>query len=284
MIGPGERAADALRAATDRLAAVSATARIDAELLMAHAAGVSRGALLLELRDQTVPAGFDALVARRMAHEPVAYIVGHRDFWTVRIAVGPGVLVPRADSETLIEAAVEAFGAGGPARVLDLGCGPGTLLCAALDQWPCATGLGMERSAAARDYAARNVGALGLAARARIVAGDWTVPGWRTRIDGTFDLILANPPYVAADAVLMREVAAHEPHAALYAGAEGMDDYNAIIPALTGLLADGGVAVVELGAGQADAVRAIAAAAGLSGTVRRDLGGIDRALVLRTDA
>ena len=138
-------AAGALREAAARLEGVSATARLDAELLMAHAARIERSELLLRLRNMAAPEGFAALVERRAAHEPVAYILGYRDFWNVRIKVAPGVLIPRADSETLIEAAVAAFGARGPETILDLGCGPGTLLLAALDLWRDAHGLGIER-------------------------------------------------------------------------------------------------------------------------------------------
>ena len=116
---------------------------------MTHVLGVSRDDLLLRRLDDPVPPAFAALIARRLAHEPIAYITGTRAFWTIDIAVGPGALVPRADSETLIEAAVEHFADRAPATILDLGTGPGTLLLAALDQWPMARGLGVDRSAQA---------------------------------------------------------------------------------------------------------------------------------------
>ena len=147
---------EALADAAVRLAAVSDTARLDAELLMAHALGVARDDLLLRRLDGEAPAAFEPLVARRRAHEPVAYITGRRAFWTIELSVGPGVLVPRPDSETLIEAAIAHFGARTPARILDLGTGPGTLLLAALDQWPEATGLGVDASEAALAWARRN--------------------------------------------------------------------------------------------------------------------------------
>ncbi|TXC73219.1 peptide chain release factor N(5)-glutamine methyltransferase [Sphingorhabdus soli] len=278
-------AASALREAAARLEGVSATARLDAELLMAHAAGIERGELLLRLRDMAAPAGFAALVERRAAHEPVAYILGYRDFWSVRIKVAPGVLIPRADSETLIEAGIEAavaaFGEPGPATILDLGCGPGTLLFAALDEWRDAHGLGIERSAVARALAMDNAEALGLADRAEIRAGDWTAAGWTEAIGARFDLILCNPPYVAPEAELMREVADYEPAEALYAADEGLADYRIIIAALPALLSENGSAVIELGAGQAGDVGALADAAELAWATRDDLGGHARAMVVK---
>ncbi|HEU0066644.1 MAG TPA: HemK/PrmC family methyltransferase, partial [Sphingomonas sp.] len=182
----------------------SATPRFDAELLMAHALGMERSALLLDL-DRPTPPGFAALVERRMRHEPIAYITGTRGFWTLDLAVGPGVLVPRADSETLIEAAIAHFAGRAPARILDLGTGPGTLLLAALTHWPGADGMGIDASPAALAYARRNADALGIA-RAAFRLGDWA-----TGIEGRFDLILANPPYIGTDEPLPAEVRDHEP-------------------------------------------------------------------------
>ena len=253
----------------------SATARLDAELLLAHAMGITRERLLLTLGDQPVPPGFAELVERRAAHEPVAYITGTRAFWTIDLAVGPGALVPRADSETLIEAAVDHFaGTPGPARILDLGTGPGTLLLAALAQWPGASGLGVDASAAALDQARGNAQALGMAARAAFRLGDWGA-GLAER----FDLILANPPYIATDADLPHEVRGYEPAQALFAGVDGLDDYRRIAPQLPALLAPGGVACVEIGWDQGAAVPALLAGQGLSATVRRDLAGQDRCVV-----
>jgi release factor glutamine methyltransferase len=267
----------ALADAAERLAAVSETPRLDAELLLAHALGVERSALLLDPARYAVPPGFATLVQRRLAHEPVAYILGYRDFWTIRLAVGPGALIPRPDSETLIEAAAAHFdGTPGPARILDLGTGPGTLLLAALAIWPQARGLGVDRSEAALTYAQANAAALGCAERAQFRVGDWT-----EGLDGTFDLILANPPYIVEDAALMRDVADYEPAAALYAGADGLDDYRRILPALPGLLAEGGVAIIEIGAGQYQQVQSLAMASGLTVQHRHDLGGHIRAIICR---
>lgn len=265
----------ALSSTAQKLGGVSDTPRLDAELLMAHALGVERGALLLDPARFAVPNGFAALVERRLAHEPVAYIVGYRDFWTIRLAVGPGVLIPRPDSETLIEAAAVHFGAGGPQHILDLGTGPGTLLLAALAEWPQATGLGIDASDAALAYARSNGGALGFTDRAEFRSGDWTVG-----VEGAFDLILCNPPYIADTEALMPDVADYEPTGALFAGIEGLDDYRRIVPDLSRILAPGGIAVLEIGATQHMLVRQLAEAVGFAVACQQDLGGRDRALTL----
>lgn len=264
------RVREALADAAAGLAAVSDTARLDAELLMAHALGVEREALLLHGLDDAAPAGFALLVERRLAHEPVAYITGRRAFWTIELEVGPGALIPRPDSETLIEAAIAHFGGRAPGRILDLGTGPGTLLLAALDHWPDATGLGVDASEAALAYARRNGHS-----RAQFRLGHWG-----EGLDERFDLILCNPPYIEQAAELPPAVARHEPAAALYAGADGLDDYRALAPKLAPLLAPGGVACVEIGAGQEKAVSGLFAAEGFTIESRRDLRGIVRCLVL----
>ena len=271
-----ERARTALATAATRFA-FSATPRLDAELLMAHALGIDRNALLLDL-DRGVPAGFASLVDRRAAHEPIAYITGTRGFWTIDLAVGPGALVPRADSETLVEAAIERFAATPPATILDLGTGPGTLLLALLAEWPAAQGLGIDRSAAALGYATANAPATGVGRRARFVRGDWAAA-----IGVRFDLVVANPPYVEADADLPREVRAHEPAGALFAGADGLDEYRRLAPVLRGLIAPGGAAILEIGATQATAVTALLAAEGFAVACRADLGGRPRVLVASCD-
>jgi release factor glutamine methyltransferase len=269
---------DALAVAAARLAGVSETPRLDAELLMAEALGVSRETMLLSRLGEAAPAGFDALLDRRLACEPIAYILGRRAFWTIELEVGPGVLIPRPDSETLIEAALAYFGAAGPRTVLDLGAGPGTLLLAALDQWPEARGLGIDASETALGFARRNAARLGLAGRVELRRGDWA-EGIATR----FDLVLCNPPYVEAGSALPRDVSEWEPAEALYAGADGLDDYRRLAPALPRLIAPGGIACVEIGAGQADAAGELFTATGLGVTVRADLAGRDRCLLLRLD-
>jgi len=264
---------EALAAAAGELAAVSETPRLDAELLMAHALGVEREALLLGQMDDSAPAAFEGLLARRLAREPIAYITGRRAFWTIELEVGPGVLIPRPDSETLIEAAIAHFGEGGPRRILDLGTGPGTLLLAALDQWPEATGLGIDASEAALVYARRNGND-----RAEFRLGDWG-----EGIDERFDLILCNPPYVETDAELPPDVARYEPEAALYAGTDGLACYRLLAPQFRRLLAPRGAICLEIGAGQAQSVGALAAAQGFTIESRNDLKGIARCIVLTLD-
>jgi len=261
-------------AAAQQFAGVSDTPRLDAELLMAHALGVSREQLLLRHLDDPVPAGFAALIDRRLAHEPVAYITGTRDFWTISLAVGPGALIPRPDSETLIEAAVAHFAGTAPTTVLDLGTGPGTLLLAALAEWPEACGVGVDASAAALDFARGNAERLGMRARVRFIQGDWAAT-----IDRRFDLVLCNPPYIATGEALPAEVRDHEPASALFAGADGLDDYRVIAAQLPGLIAPGGMAAIEIGATQGAAVTALLAGQGLGVALRRDLAGRDRCLV-----
>lgn len=266
-------AAQALAEAARRLASVSDSPRLDAELLLAHAIGIGREALLLGLRDQAVPAGFESLIARRLAHEPIAYIVGHRDFWTIDLAVGPGVLIPRPDSETLIEAAVGHFGQAGPRAVLDLGTGSGALLLAALAEWPDAIGLGIDASAAAVTVARANADRLGLSARAEIREG-----GWVDASAGTFDLVLCNPPYIADDEPLPADVVRYEPASALFAGPDGLDDYRALAPLLR--LPPGGIACFEIGSSQAGEVSALFRARNFHTHVKQDLAGRDRCVIV----
>ena len=270
--------AEALREAARRLAETSDTARLDAELLMAHALGVSRSDLLLRHMQDAPPAGFEALVERRGRHEPVAYILGRKEFYGREFLVAHGVLIPRMDSETTVAAALEACLA--PARVLDCGAGSGALLLTVLAECPSSEGVGIDRSADALAAAAVNAARLGLNDRAQLLHRDWNQPGWADDL-GRFDLVLANPPYVEDDAPIAPAVREWEPAGALFAGAEGLDAYRVLIPQLPGLLAEGGVAVVEIGAIQADAVSAIAADIGFNAGLRRDLAGRPRALVLR---
>jgi release factor glutamine methyltransferase len=264
--------ARALSRATQQLSKTSDTPRLDAELLMAHAMGIERDTLLLAPPAGPVPTDFAGLLERRLGNEPIAYITGKRAFWNIELEVGPGVLIPRPDSETLIVAAIEHFaGTAGPKRILDLGTGP----LAALDHWPRATGLGVDSSEAALDYARANARRLGLANRAHFRRGDWT-----NGVSETFDLVLINPPYVAEDAELAPEVAEHEPAEALFAGAEGLDDYRRLAPEIGRLIAPGGLAAIEIGFDQADAVSEILVAGGLKPRLARDLAGRARAMLI----
>ncbi len=264
---------EALTTATTQLAAISDTPRLDAELLLAYALGIDRSALLLSLPD-AVPDTYARFVARRIAGEPIAYILGTRDFWTITLNVGPGVLIPRPDSETLIDAARAHFGKMGPTRILDLGTGPGTLLLAALDQWPAASGLGIDASEAALGYACQNASAIA-PGRAEMRHGDWAAG-----ITERFDLILCNPPYVEDSADLQTQVRDYEPAVALFAGPDGLDAYRHIIPQLAAILNPGGIAILEIGWQQAKLVSALATTQGFGCVVRQDLGGRDRAIIL----
>ncbi|RIV88468.1 peptide chain release factor N(5)-glutamine methyltransferase [Aurantiacibacter xanthus] len=270
--------ADLIRQAAARLEPVTDTARLDAELLMAHVLGVSRSDLLLRHMREEGPQDFAALIDRRAAHEPVAYIIGEQEFYGRPFAVTPGVLIPRADSETTVQAALDS--ARPDARVLDCGTGSGALLLTFLAERADARGVGIDASEAARHCAQTNTEALGLAERAQITAADWSKPGWADAL-GQFDLVISNPPYVEADAALNRQVRDWEPAEALFAGAEGLDDYRLLIPQLRGLLKPGGVAVLEIGWQQAETVSALAKAEGFTAELRRDLAERPRALILR---
>jgi len=284
----GLTVSQALRAATAQLCATSDTARLDAEVLMAHALGVSRSDLLLRHMAEPVPAAFAGLIERRVEHEPVAYIVGTQEFFGLSFQVSPAVLIPRADSEVLVEAALAAAPARRqvlgqvPGRVLDCGTGSGALLLAVLAHRPEAWGLGIDRSEEALAIARANAQSLGLSDRAAFLRADWTQPGWAEPLGAPFDLILANPPYVESEAELAPSVRDHEPAGALFSGPEGLDDYRVLVPQLPGLLAPGGAALVEIGATQAADVLAIGAAAGLAGRVHRDLAGRERTVEFAT--
>ncbi|MBU2033386.1 MAG: peptide chain release factor N(5)-glutamine methyltransferase, partial [Alphaproteobacteria bacterium] len=224
----------AIRRAAELLAASSDTARLDAELLMAQALGATRSDMLLRHMREPEPAGFATLVERRARHEPGAHILGWQEFYGLDLKVTRDTLIPRGDSETLVEATVEWFAdREPPARILDLGTGTGALLLAALSLWPEAAGLGIDASEAALAVAQENAVALGMGERASLRLTDWRQPGWADSL-GRFALVLCNPPYVEEDAELAPEVRDHEPARALFAGAEGLDDYRILNPALRG--------------------------------------------------
>lgn len=268
--------ARALDDAARQLSQSSETARLDAELLMAEAFHIDRDKLILSPPEREVPKRFWSMVKRRTKGEPVAYITGRRAFWNIDLHVGPGVLVPRPDSEVLIASAIEHFeGSPGPKRILDLGTGPGTLLLAALDIWPKATGLGIDVSRRALSYFAANARRLGFDDRARFKLGNWA-----EKLSEQFDLILCNPPYVAQGAELGPGVREYEPDEALFAGETGLDAYCSLAPQLPRLLNSGGLAAVEIGYDQANAVAALLARDGLKGRVAQDLAGRERALLL----
>ncbi len=250
--------------------------RLEARLLLAHVLGVTQEALIADPRAAgPVGTAYQDAVARRADHAPLALILGHRDFWSLRFAVSPATLIPRPDTETVVSAALRGTT---PDRVLDLGTGTGCLLLALLHEFPGAFGVGVDLVPAAARLAAANASALGLASRAAFLCGDWAAA-----LRGPFDLIVANPPYIMSQEIpgLMTEVAAHEPTTALDGGPDGLAAYRAILAALPGLLAPSGEAILEFGAGQAEAVGALATAAGFFHRCENDLSGIPRIIVLR---
>jgi release factor glutamine methyltransferase len=270
--------AQAIRDGAVRLETVADTPRLEARLLLAHALGVPRDDLIRDPHRLIDTGAYETLLLRRIAHEPLALITGHREFWSLDFLVSPVTLIPRPDSETLVEAALAAFaGRPPPRRILDLGTGSGCLLLALLTEFQSAFGIGTDLTPDAAALAATNAGKLGLNDRAAFVAGDWTNP-----IVGHFDLIISNPPYIADRDIdgLMPEVAQHEPRRALEGGADGYDAYREILPILLDHLQTDGVAVLEVGQGQATCVAEQARTAGLEASFRLDLAEIPRAIVL----
>jgi len=271
--------------AADLAAAGVEDARRDAWLLLAAATGRSRADLVagsedaLSGEDGGRLAGF---VGRRLAREPIAYIVGEREFWSLPFRVSPAVLVPRPESEIVVEAALDRVRRDAVLRILDLGTGSGCLLLALLSELPSARGLGVDRGAAALEVARHNAAGLGMAGRARFREGDWG-----QGLEGLFDLIVSNPPYVARGdaASLEPEVVTYEPAEALFAGGDGLEAYRALLPDCARLLAADGVVCLEIGQGQAPAVTSLARQQGFRLVASRaDLAGIVRCLVLQWSA
>ncbi len=223
---------------------------------------------------------FATLITRRAAREPLAYITGAKEFWSLDFAVGPGVLIPRPDTETLIEELRRIYpDRSAPLAILDLGTGSGCLLIAALTEYPNAIGVGIDRSPDALAWAARNVAAHHLDDRATLIE-----TGWLEEASPGFDVVLSNPPYIptAEIAALEPEVARFEPFAALDGGPDGLDAYRALAPRIGHLLKPSGHAFLELGAGQGDAVGTLLRTAGLETTrFAADLAGIPRCLVAK---
>ena len=257
--------------------------RFEARLLLSRAAGLTIEQLIARGPD-AAPAAVATLLreltARRVRREPMAYILGEREFWGLPFTVSPAVLIPRPDSETVIETVLDFLpDRSRKLRILDLGLGSGCLLLTLLREYPQATGVGIDASEAALAVARANAETLGVASRARLLAADWRQEGWTSSLEGPFDLLVSNPPYIESAAVegLMPEVSAHEPRLALDGGADGLAAYRIIAAAAPRLVAAGGWAVVEGGEGQAADIAALFAAAGFSPrSPRQDLGGVDR--------
>ncbi len=240
------------------------TAALDARLLLLDALGIEPTELLAR---PEIPLGdlgaarLEAAAARRLAREPVARILGQREFWGLPFALSPETLVPRPDTETVVETALSLVGDGtAPRRILDLGTGSGCLLVALLHECPTAFGIGVDREPAALVTARRNAEANGVGARARFIAADWAAP-----LRGPFDLVVSNPPYIASAVIgdLDPDVREHDPRLALDGGPDGLDAYRRIIGEAGRLLVPGGALVLEIGYDQAAAVRALGVGAGL---------------------
>ncbi|TNE40827.1 MAG: peptide chain release factor N(5)-glutamine methyltransferase [Alphaproteobacteria bacterium] len=271
----------AVQSATDLLKKAGVEdARRDAALLLASILAKDSGFLHREpdyLLSEDEDDAFDTAVGRRVKREPVSHILGRREFWSLEFAVGPEVLDPRPDSETLIAAALAACEENvNPRKILDLGTGSGCLLLSLLSELPKAQGLGIDASEAALRVAAENAAMLQLDTRARFRTGNWCAG-----LQESFDLVISNPPYIADKDVdtLAPEVREYEPRLALAGGADGLDCYRIILSELFAVLEPGGLAVFELGIGQAERVSHLMTAAGLQNIARhRDLAGIERCL------
>jgi len=275
------RIRDLLHDAADRLGEAGVeSARLDARILLARAMRISREQLIAADRQPSAEeaAAFQAMIDRRAAREPLAYITGRKEFWSLDLKVGPGVLVPRPDTETLVETALSLFlDRSAPLAIADLGTGSGAILIAALKEFPQARGVGYERSPDALGYARSNLEAHGLTARAQILGDDWSgVP-----VAG-FDLVLSNPPYIPTAEIdaLEPEVRLYEPRAALDGGPDGLDSYRSLAGILSRLLRPGANALLELGQGQFGAVEPLFQDLQTHPPVP-DLAGIPRVLVLK---
>ena len=276
-----------LAAATDRLRAAGVDSpRKEARLLLAYVLGLQAIDIVADRTPQLSAeelSRFDDVVQRRAAREPLAYIVGRREFWSLEFAVDPSVLIPRPESEILVEEALRRFpDREASLRVADLGTGSGCLLLAFLSERPAARGMGTDVSEGVLAVAARNAQALGLAGRAEFAYGNWTGV-----LSGSFDAIFVNPPYIVTDAIagLPPEVARYEPRLALDGGQDGLSAYRTIAAGLKRHISPCGFAFFEVGQDQAPLVQTVLEQNGLavSGTVC-DLAGIPRCLVASATA
>jgi len=256
-------------------------ARREARLLLAHALGASRDATLTAAPTPEQRAKFAAMVARRAAREPFAYITGKKEFWSLEFDVGPGVLIPRPDTETLVEqAAKHVADRNAPLAIADLGAGSGALLVAVLTEFPNATGVGFESSPQAFAYLRRNI-ARHVPHRGQALLASWNLAAKDTT-GGPFDLVFSNPPYIPSGDIesLDPDVSRYEPRAALDGGPDGLDAYRSLAGLLPSILKPGGHAILEIGAEQANSVEPLFQALETV-ALATDLAGIPRALVLR---
>jgi len=263
----------------DVLARESQSPRLDAELLLARAAGLQRSAIIAfperSVSDQAAHL-FEDLVLRRREGVPVAYLLGEREFYSLKLVVGPAVLVPRPETELVVDAALEALGSAAPGNVLDLGTGSGAIALALKRERPRLRVTAVDVSPAALDLARRNAELLGL--DIELVCSDW----FAALVGRHFDVIVSNPPYIESDDSVLRGALRHEPQAALDGGPDGLDAIRAILAAASQHLESGGTLIVEHGETQGPAARALAAEHGLiEARTLADLGGRDRVLVAR---
>ena len=254
------------------------SARLDARVLLAAAMQISPDSPFVggALRPGEYER-FTALIARRAAREPLAYIIGHKEFWSLSFAVGPGVLVPRPETETLVEAALHRFDAEKRLRVLDIGTGSGCLLISFLRERPEATGVGVDPLESALAWARKNARALGVASRCRLELADGEPANGEQ-----FDVILVNPPYLSAAEFeeSAPEIRSWEPRPALVGGEDGYEAIRALGAVLARRLAEAGAAFVEVGMGQAAGAAEILIRSGLDvHEFIADLSGIPRCLI-----
>jgi release factor glutamine methyltransferase len=283
-LAPGMTIGRARREVAERLRAHGLdTPELDARLLVGHALGLDHRALTVDSARVLTPPETDRLgadVARRLRHEPVARIVGRKEFWSLPLGITPAVLVPRPETETVVEAALALVERGAAARILDIGTGSGAILLALLSELPNAMAIGTDRDGEALLVARRNAEHLGLAGRAAFVACDYGAA-----LAGGCDLVVSNPPYIATPeiATLAPDVRDFDPRPALDGGSDGLAAYRAIAADARRLLAPGGWLMVEVGIGQAEAVTALLAGIGLetSDPPRRDLAGVPRVVKAR---
>ncbi len=276
-------AKEALREAVMRLQAEHIeTASLDARLLLEHALGVSREQLLMALDEPLTAWQEDAyrdLVDRRARRQPVAQLIGRREFYGLDFRVTEHTLDPRPDSETIIQALVKAMpDRDAPLRILDLGTGTGCLLLTLLNEFPNASGVGVDKCPHALRVAMENAAALGVKTRAQFMLSDWC-----EKIEGNFDIIVSNPPYIPTRDIAdcPPEVSQHEPKLALDGGEDGLDCYRTIIAALPRFLAKRGMAALEMGIGQQQALETLAVQHALQvHAVRHDIQHLPRCILL----
>jgi release factor glutamine methyltransferase len=260
------------------------SAELDARILTGHALGLDLTGMISAAQRQLTSnesARLEEFARRRLAGEPVARILGEKEFWGLPLQLSSATLVPRPDTETVVELALELVRADGdlnrPLRIADLGTGSGAILLALLSELPAAQGFGTDISAAALHTASANAARAGLTKRATFVACDYA-----SGLSGPFNLIVSNPPYIRTADInsLAVEVRNHDPPAALDGGADGLDAYRALIPQAASLLAPGAALVVEAGEGQSAQIQALMTAAGLMPVIapKADLAGIPRAV------